>query len=141
MNYEVLYIVSAAISDEERQKLVERFREAVSRNGGTILNENEWGLKNLAYPIKKQDKGYYNLANVDISPAAVKDLYYFFRVTDGFLRAMIVKKEEAKKPATEETIEAGEKASEAQPLKEETAKEEPVKEETAGQTPEGTENV
>ena len=139
MNYEVLYIVSAAISDEERQKLVERFREAVSRNGGTILNENEWGLKNLAYPIKKQDKGYYNLANVDISPAAVKDLYYFFRVTDGFLRAMIVKKEEAKKPATEEATEAGEK--EAQPLKEETAKEETAKEETAGQTPEGTENV
>ena len=139
MNYEVLYIVSAAISDEERQKLVERFREAVSRNGGTVLNENEWGLKNLAYPIKKQDKGYYNLANVDISPAAVKDLYYFFRVTDGFLRAMIVKKEEVKKPTTEEAIEAGEK--EAQPLKEETAKEETAKEETAGQTPEGTENV
>lgn len=136
MNYEVLYIVSAAVSDEERQKLVERFREAVSRNGGTILNESEWGLKNLAYPIKKQDKGYYNLANVDISPAAVKDLYYFFRVTDGFLRAMIVKKEEVKKPTPEEeAIEAVEKETETEPLKEEP------KEETAEQTSEGTENV
>ena len=136
MNYEVLYIVSAAVSDEERQKLVERFREAVSRNGGTILNESEWGLKNLAYPIKKQDKGYYNLANVDISPAAVKDLYYFFRVTDGFLRAMIVKKEEVKKPTPEEeATKAVEKETETEPLKEEP------KEETAEQTSEGTENV
>lgn len=136
MNYEVLYIVSAAVSDEERQKLVERFREVVSRNGGTILNESEWGVKNLTYPIKKQDKGYYNLANVDISPAAVKDLYYFFRVTDGFLRAMIVKKEEVKKPTPEEeATEAVEKETETEPLKEEP------KEETAEQTSEGTENV
>lgn len=136
MNYEVLYIVSAAVSDEERQKLVERFREAVSKNGGTILNESEWGLKNLAYPIKKQDKGYYNLANVDISPAAVKDLYYFFRVTDGFLRAMVVKKEEVKKPTPEEeATETVEKETETEPLKEEP------KEETAEQTSEGTENV
>ena len=136
MNYEVLYIVSAAVSDEERQKLVERFREAVSRNGGTILNESEWGLKNLAYPIKKQDKGYYNLANVDISPAAVKDLYYFFRVTDGFLRAMVVKKEEVKKPTPEEeATEAVEKETATEPLKEEPKKE------TAEQTSEGTENV
>ena len=136
MNYEVLYIVSAAVSDEERQKLVERFREAVSRNGGTILNESEWGLKNLAYPIKKQDKGYYNLANIDISPAAVKDLYYFFRVTDGFLRAMVVKKEEVKKPTPEEeATEAVEKETATEPLKEEPKKE------TAEQTSEGTENV
>ena len=135
MNYEVLYIVSAAVSDEERQKLVERFHEAVSRNGGTILNESEWGLKNLAYPIKKQDKGYYNLANVDISPAAVKDLYYFFRVTDGFLRAMVVKKEMKKPTPEEEATKAVEEETETEPLKEEP------KEETAEQTSEGTENV
>uniref|UniRef100_A0A7C4TXB1 Small ribosomal subunit protein bS6 n=1 Tax=Caldisericum exile TaxID=693075 RepID=A0A7C4TXB1_9BACT len=94
--YEVLYIVSANLSDEERQNLVQKFHDFVERNGGILKSENEWGIRELAYPIKKQDKGYYFLAYVDLNPSIVKDLYYFFKVTEGFLRAMIVKKEEKK---------------------------------------------
>jgi small subunit ribosomal protein S6 len=94
--YEVLYIVSANLSDEERQGLVQKFHDFVERNGGSFRSENEWGLRTLAYPILKQDRGYYYLAYINLPASAVKDLYYFFRVTDGFLRAMIVKKEEKK---------------------------------------------
>lgn len=92
-DYEVLYIVSASLSDEERQAHVQKFHDFIERNQGTIKSEVEWGLKTLAYPIKKQANGYYYLANVSLKPETVKDLYYFFRVNDGFLRAMIVKKE------------------------------------------------
>lgn len=95
-NYEVLYIVSANLSDEERTALVNKFHDFVERNQGTLKSEVEWGLKTLAYPIKKQDKGYYYLAYITLPSEAVKDLYYLFRVNDGFLRAMIVKKEERK---------------------------------------------
>ncbi|MEF3245323.1 MAG: 30S ribosomal protein S6 [Caldisericaceae bacterium] len=105
-DYEVLYIVSANISDEERQALVQKFHDFVEKNQGTIKNEVEWGLKTLAYPIKKQANGYYYLANLSLKPETIKDLYYFFRVNDGFLRAMIVKKEGiGTSPKTEEEVE------------------------------------
>ncbi|MFU2157988.1 30S ribosomal protein S6 [Caldisericum sp. AR60] len=119
--YEVLYIVSANLSDEERAALVSKFHEFVERNGGSLKSESEWGLKTLAYPILKQDRGYYYLAYVNLPASAVKDLYYFFRVTDGFLRAMIVKK-------VEKEVKSAPKEPE-------------VKEEQAGEPEEVQENV
>lgn len=100
--YEVLYIVSANLSDEERAQLVNKFHEFVERNGGSLRSENEWGLRSLAYPIKKQDKGYYFLAYINLPANVVRDLYYFFRVNDGFLRTMVVKKEEKKEETPQE---------------------------------------
>lgn len=116
--YEVLYIVSANLSDEERAALVNRFHEFVERNGGSLRSENEWGLRTLAYPILKQDRGYYYLAYINLPANAVKDLYYFFRVTDGFLRAMIVKKEEKKVEVTPKEPEVKEKTSQAEGVQE-----------------------
>ncbi len=98
--YEMLYIVSSSLSDEERENVILKLRDFIEKNGGVIEKEDRWGLRSLAYLIKKEEKGYYVLSYVEIPEHVVKDLKYFIKVNEGFLRAMILKKE--KKPAQEE---------------------------------------
>jgi small subunit ribosomal protein S6 len=89
--YEMLYIVSPSLSDEERDSLIAKLRDFIEKNNGIIESENKWGLRSLAYPIKHQSKGYYVLTYLELSEKSVKDLKYFFKVNEGFLRVMILK--------------------------------------------------
>jgi len=91
--YEMLYIVSSSVSDEERDNLIVKLRDFIGKNGGVIESENKWGLRSLAYPIKHQNKGYYVLTYLELPEKSVRDLKYFFKVNEGFLRAMLLKKE------------------------------------------------
>lgn len=92
--YEMLYILSPDFTDEERDSQILKFKEFVEKNKGVIKNEVRWGLRNLTYPIKKKDKGYYVLTYLEIPESFVKEIKYFIRVNEGFLRAMILKKKE-----------------------------------------------
>ncbi len=97
--YEMLYIVSSSIPDEERDILITKLRDFIEKNGGVVESENQWGLRSMAYPIKHQNKGYYVLTYLELSEKAVRDLKYFFKVNEGFLRMMLLKKER-KEPLT-----------------------------------------
>jgi small subunit ribosomal protein S6 len=94
--YEMLYVVSSSLPDEERDNLIAKLRDFTEKNKGIIESETKWGLRSLAYPIKHQNKGYYVLTYLELPEKSVKDLKYFFKVNEGFLRSMILKKE--KKP-------------------------------------------
>ncbi len=101
--YEMLYIVSQTLSDEEKEMLIRKLGGFVEKNGGVIRSESRWGVRNLAYPIKKQEKGYYVLTYLDLPERSLKDLKYLVKVNEGFLRAMILNK---KKPVEEVVKEA-----------------------------------
>ncbi len=90
--YEMLYILSPDLSDEEREAQITKLKEFVEKNKGEVKSENRWGLKSLAYPIKKKEKGYYVLSYFTLPESAIKEVKYFVRVNEGFLRAMILKK-------------------------------------------------
>jgi len=100
--YEMLYIVSQELPDEDKEKLIEKLRDFIEKNSGMISNESRWGTRGLAYPIKKKDKGYYVLTYFDLPEKALKDLKYFVKVNEGFLRAMILKKEKPQEEITED---------------------------------------
>jgi small subunit ribosomal protein S6 len=91
--YEMLYIVSQELPDEEKEKLIAKLGDFVEKNGGKIASESRWGTRALAYTIKKQDKGYYVLTYFDLPEKSLKELKYFVKVNEGFFRAMILKKE------------------------------------------------
>lgn len=98
--YEMLYILSPTLSDAEREELIEKFNEFVKSKGGNVESLNKWGKRSLAYPIKKHNTGYYVLSYANIPADSVKDVKYFTRIQEGFLRIMILKKE---RPAEQDT--------------------------------------
>lgn len=91
--YEALYILDPNLDDDARSQLIERFKNVVEENDGTVEEVDEWGKRKLAYSINGFREGYYVLMNFTGTPAVAKDLDRVFKITIGLLRHMIVNKE------------------------------------------------
>ena len=57
--YETVFIATPVLSDVQLKELVGKFRGVITENGGQIINEEDWGLKKLAYAIQKKTTGFY----------------------------------------------------------------------------------
>ncbi len=90
--YEVLYILEAAISEEEKEAMVAKFSDMVTSAGGEVENVDKWGMKKFAYPINFKNEGYYVLMNFTADSEFPKELERVMRITDGVVRSMVVKK-------------------------------------------------
>ena len=106
--YEMLYIVSPALQETEREELIKKLNSFIVQKGGEIVTENRWGLRTLSYPIKKQSSGYYVLEYIKLPPEELHSLRYFMQINEGFLRSMILKKKNV--PASERKKEEAKKA-------------------------------
>jgi small subunit ribosomal protein S6 len=93
-HYEILFIVHPDQS-EQVPPLVEKYKDVLTKNGGTIHREEDWGRRKLAFPINKMHKGHYVLLNAECDPAEVDELAEAFRFNDAILRHMIQRMEEA----------------------------------------------
>ena len=92
-NYEVVYIIDAALSEEETAALVAKFQTLAEQNGSAVEVE-EWGKRKLAYAIDYKTEGYYVLMSFTSEPAFPKELDRVLGITAGILRSMIVCKGE-----------------------------------------------
>lgn len=91
-NYEVLYILSPSISDEERDATIAKFKAYIETNGGQVAGIDKWGLKTLAYPIKFKKEGHYVLMTYSAPAEASIAMGKLMLITDNILRHIIVKK-------------------------------------------------
>ncbi len=91
-NYEILYILSPSISDEEREATIKKFKDYVETNGGTVAGIDKWGLKQLAYPIKFKNEGFYVLMNYSAPSEASIAMGKLMLINENILRHIIVKK-------------------------------------------------
>ena len=91
-NYEVLYIVSPSVSEEEREALISKFKTFVESKNGTVAGIDKWGLKKLAYPISFKTEGFYVLMNYAAEAEVSTAMESLMRITDGILRAIVVRK-------------------------------------------------
>jgi len=117
-NYETLFIVHPEKGPRVKE-LIERFKKVVEGKEGVVSQVEEWGLRDLAYRIQKQGKGYYTLFQYRASGRAVEELERNLRLTDGILRYLTVRDDEATQaaalaPATDES-EQGDKSRAADP--------------------------
>ena len=92
-NYEAVYILDPALSEEATAALVAKFKGVVEANG-TVSEIDEWGKRRLAYPINDLMEGYYVLMTFNAAAAIPAELDRVFRITDGVMRSMIVCKDE-----------------------------------------------
>lgn len=71
--YEIMYILKANLDDANRNELIGKLNDYLTVDGGSIDNVNEWGLKDLAYEINKEKKGYYVVVEANVSSSKVVD--------------------------------------------------------------------
>ena len=93
-HYEILFIVHPDQS-EQVPPLVEKYKDVLTKNGGTIHREEDWGRRKLAHPINKVHKGHYVLLNAECDTAEVDELAEAFRFNDAILRNMILREDAA----------------------------------------------
>ena len=89
--YEMLYILSTEISDEEREAIISKFEKIVSENGGNVEKVDKWGAKKLVYPINYKTEGYYVLMTFESNTTLVAELKRIAGITDGVMRRLITK--------------------------------------------------
>lgn len=90
--YEVLYILSPSITDEEREATITKFKDYVENNGGKVDAIDKWGLKQLAYPIKFKKEGHYVLMTYNAPAESSIAMGKLMLITENILRHIIVKK-------------------------------------------------
>jgi small subunit ribosomal protein S6 len=93
-HYEVVFLVHPDQS-EQVPAMVERYRSGIESKGGAIHRLEDWGRRQLAYPINKIHKAHYVLMNIECDGEALSELESAFRFNDAVLRNMIIRREEA----------------------------------------------
>ena len=91
--YEVMYVIDAALEDSARVELINRFSELVKKNGGEIDRVDEWGKRRLAYAINYKTEGYYVLMYVKAPSEMPKELERNFQINDKILRSLVIRYE------------------------------------------------
>ena len=86
-NYEAMYILNPALSEEAIAALVAKFKGVVEANG-TVTEVDEWGKRRLAYPINDLAEGYYVLMNFESKPEFPAELERVMKITDGVMRCL-----------------------------------------------------
>ncbi len=85
-HYETVFILTPVLSDVQMKEAVEKFKATLTESGATITNEENWGLRKLAYPIQKKSTGFYSLLQFDAEPALIAKLETDFRRDERVLR-------------------------------------------------------
>ena len=128
--YETVLVLSAKLGEEGSAELVEKFKALIAEHG-TVEGVDDWGKRRLAYPINKETEGYYTLINFESTPDFTSELDRCYKITDGVIRSIIIKKDprfanaaaKPRKAAEPKPIDVEAVAAEAVDAKEESAAE------------------
>jgi len=89
-HYEIVFLVHPDQS-EQVPAMIERYKNIVTNDSGTVHRVEDWGRRQLAYPINKIHKAHYVLLNIECSTNALDELNHGFRFNDAVIRSMVVK--------------------------------------------------
>lgn len=93
-HYEVVFLVHPDQS-EQVPGMVDRYRSSIEGSGGRVHRLEDWGRRQLAYPINKVHKAHYVLMNIECDNATLSELESAFRFNDAVLRNLILKRKDA----------------------------------------------
>ena len=89
--YETVFILTPVLSDVQMKEAVEKFKALLVSEGAEIVNEENWGLRKLAYPIEKKSTGFYQLIEFNAAPEVVAKLELQYRRDERVIRFMTFK--------------------------------------------------
>ena len=93
-HYEIVFLVHPDQS-EQVPAMVERYTAMVTKDGGTVHRLEDWGRRQLAFPINKIHKARYVLMNVEAGDDAMEELTSTFRFNDAVIRNLVIRRDEA----------------------------------------------
>ena len=136
-HYEIVFMVHPDQS-EQVPGMIERYSNTITKDGGSIHRLEDWGRRQLAFPIAKVHKAHYILMNAEASNEAMDELTTTFRYNDAVIRNLVIRRDEAvtdesfimkaekesrERKSRYEERKAAEASAEAKPATEETAAE------------------
>lgn len=92
-NYEVMFIIEAALEDDKKEAAVEMVKEVIAADG-EVGKVDVWGMRKLAYPIQKKNEGYYVVIEFKANPELPKELDRRLKISDSIIRHIIINKDE-----------------------------------------------
>ena len=90
--YELMYIISADATEEQREALIEKFKTFVENKGGVVSGLDKLGMKKFAYKINFKSEGFYVLMNIEAPNTLVKEMNNAMNLSDFVVRQMFVRK-------------------------------------------------
>lgn len=98
-NYEIVFLVHPDQTDQV-PGMIERYKGEIEKSGGKIHRLENWGRRQLAYPIQKLHKAHYVLMNVEAEQSVIDELENNFRFNDAVLRSLVIR---TQGPVTEQS--------------------------------------
>lgn len=89
--YETVFILTPVLSEQQMTETVEKFKTLLTEKGAELLNEENWGMKKMAYPIQKKSTGFYTLLEFKAEPEVIERLEVAYRRDERVLRYLTVK--------------------------------------------------
>ena len=89
--YEHTFIATPELSTNELESLNEKIASILEKNGSKIIKKEDWGIRTLAYPIKKNTKGNYNNLYIDGNNTIIKELEQFERYDERIIKFLSIK--------------------------------------------------
>jgi small subunit ribosomal protein S6 len=89
--YEHVFLARQDVTSQQVEALAEQYKGVIEAGGGTIASTEMWGVKSLAYRIKKNRKAHFTLMNIEAPPAAVTEMERQMRISEDVLRFITLK--------------------------------------------------
>ena len=93
-NYEFVFIVHPDLDEKAFTEVCDRVKSWINDLEGTIVSEDNWGKRRMAYPIRKQREGQYMLYNLQLDPAKVVELEHDMSMVESVMRYLTIKLED-----------------------------------------------
>ena len=126
-HYENLVIVKPTLTEEEIKSTIAAVEEVITSNGGEISARDAMGIRKLAYPIGKSERGYFYVIYYTVAPAAISEIERRFRINEELLRFVTIKYDTKREvTAWNQLVDKVNNPKKAVPVKEEVAATEEV---------------
>ena len=90
-SYELVFIVSPEVTDDEVPNVISNVNESINRIGGAVTETNQWGRRKFAYPIRRFTEGNYVLAHFELEPLLTKELETNLRRSEDIVRHLLIR--------------------------------------------------
>lgn len=93
MKYELMVILKPLLPEDIRAGIQKRLESLVKKAKGSIVSQDTWGKRHLAYPIKKHEEGYYIVYDLELDPAHIVEFQKELKLISDILRSLLSKKD------------------------------------------------
>lgn len=89
--YDLMLLLATEATDEQRAKILSDTESAIAKAGGSVVRNDDWGKRPMAYQIRHQPEADYHLLQFTAPPTLIEDLSHTLRITDGVVRVRVIK--------------------------------------------------